>query len=102
MDTQRVLSATVLSLRSEQKLLVWSYVGEADVSVERSSFWLLHGTRQLKARATVPYYLDLSELTEDRVKYDAATKLVTVNLPALKLGDVSFNQKMLAKEFPVF
>ena len=89
-DADQVLSATVLSLRNENKLMVRTFLGEADVTVGRSAFWILHGSRQLKVRASVPYYLDLSELTDDRVHYDKIAKLVTVRLPELELGDVSF------------
>ena len=89
-DTIHILSATVLSLRAENKLLVWSFKGEAHVTVTRSEFWLLHGSQELTVPATVGYYLDLSDLTLNRVKYDDRAKLVTVTLPPLRLGDIAF------------
>lgn len=89
-DTTHILSATVLSLRAENKLLVYSYKGEAHVAVRRTEFWLLHGTQELTVLATVGYYLDLSDLTLDQVKYDERAKLVTVMLPSLLLGDIAF------------
>lgn len=89
-DTKRVLSATVESLRAENKLLAYSYKGESDVSVERSAWWVLHGSQELLVPATVSYYVDLSNLTLDRVKYDDVAKIVTVSLPALTMGDVAF------------
>lgn len=89
-DTMHILSATVRSLKSENRLLAFSFKGEAHVAVRRTEFWLLHGTQELTVPATVGYYLDLSDLTLDRVKYDERAKLVTVTLPPLKLGDVAF------------
>lgn len=89
-DTMQVLSATVLSLRAENKLLVYSYKGEAHVVVHRTEFWVIPGTQKLTVPATVFYVLDLSDLTLDRVHYDERAKLVTVTLPPLKLGDVAF------------
>ena len=89
-DTKQVLGATVSSLRSENKLLVYSYKTYSDVAVSRSKFWLLNGTQELKVPASVNFYVDLSGLTLDRVKYDDAAKLVTVTLPPLRLGDIAF------------
>jgi hypothetical protein len=89
-DTMHILSATVLSLRAENKLLVYSYKGEAHVAVRQTAFWILHGTQELTVPATVGFYLDLSDLTLDRVKYDDRAKLVTVTLPPLRLGDIAF------------
>lgn len=89
-DTIHVLSATVLSLRGENKLLVYSYKGEAHVAVRRSEFWILHGTQELTVPASVGFYLNLSDLTLDRVRYDDQAKLVTVSLPPLTLGEIAF------------
>lgn len=89
-DTMHILSATVLSVRAENRLLVYSYKGEAHVAVRRTEFWLLHGSQELTVPATVGFYLDLSDLTLDRVKYDDRAKLVTVTLPPLRLGDIAF------------
>lgn len=89
-DTNHVLSATVLSLRAENSLRVWSYRGEVDVAVERSSWWFFHESEELQVPANVGYYLDLSDLTPDRVKFNEATSTVTVFLPPLKLGEIAF------------
>ena len=89
-DTKHILSATVSSLRSESKLLVYSYKTYSDVAVSRSSFFILHGSQELRVPASVNYYVDLSGLTLDRVKYDEAAQLVTVTLPPLRLGDIAF------------
>ena len=88
--TEHVLSATVLSLRAEARIRCFSYRGEAQVSVERSAYGLLHGKQSLTVPASVGYYVDLSGLTLDRVRYDPRAKLVTVSLPPLKLGDIAF------------
>lgn len=94
-DTMHILSATVLSLRAENKLLVYSYKGEAHVAVRRTEFWLLHGSQELTVPATVGFYLDLSDLTLDRVKYDERAKLVTVTLPPLRLGEIAFQHEVV-------
>jgi len=92
-DTRRVLAATVNSLRAESRLLVYSYRGSAAVSVERSVLWLLGGQHELMVPATVGYYVDLSALTLDRVRYDARSQVVTVALPPLVMGDVAFQSE---------
>ena len=38
----------------------------------------------------VNYYLDLSDLTLADVSYNDAAKVVTVRLPAVRLGDIAF------------
>ena len=40
--------------------------------------------------AQVSYYLDLTQLTLDKVKYDERAKIVTVQLSRLTLGDIAF------------
>lgn len=89
-DTRRVLAATVLSLRSESKLLVFSYHGSAAVSVERTKLWVLTGRQDLIVPAEVGYYVDLSQLDERDVAFDPKTNVVTVQLPPLVLGEISF------------
>lgn len=85
-----MLSTTVDSLRDENKLLVFSYKGSAAVQAERTRFWLLRGTQELRVPAIVNYYLDLSDLTLADVRYDERARLVTVRLPAVTLGDIAF------------
>jgi hypothetical protein len=89
-DTMEILSATVSSLRSENKLLVYSYKGDTRVSVSRSKFWLFQGHQDLMVPASVIYFVDMANLASDAVAYDPEAKLVTVNLPPLKLGDIAF------------
>lgn len=89
-DTKRVLSATVESLRNENKLLVFSFKGSPVVHMERTRWWLIHGEQELIVPATVNYYLDLSKLTLDKVTYDDRAKLVRIELPPLVIGDVAF------------
>lgn len=86
-DTKRVLAAAVISLRAENKLLVYSYKGFAAVSVERDGFLFLNGRQALIVPAGVTYSVDLSKLT---VVFDEATQVVTVLLPTLMMGDVAF------------
>lgn len=89
-DTKRVLSAAVESLRAEQKLLVYSFKGFAAVSVERDGLLMLDGRQDLIVPASVGYFVDLSGLTLDDVGYDEASRLITVRLPPLVMGDVAF------------
>ncbi len=89
-ETTKVLATTVESLRDENRLLVFSYKGNARVSAERTRFWLLSGTQELNVPAVVNYYLDLSSLTLADVNYNDMAKIVTVRLPAITVGDIVF------------
>lgn len=89
-DTKKVLAATVESLRSENRLVVWSYKGTATVRVERSKWWILGGRQTLIVPAVVTYHLDLSDLTLEDADYNEAQKIVRVKLPPLKMGDIAF------------
>jgi hypothetical protein len=90
-QTKRVLSATVESLRAENKLIVYQYTGETRVSVERAEFggWL-KGTQELIVPATVSYLVDMSQLSLQSVDYDERARTVRVKLPPLQLGTISF------------
>jgi hypothetical protein len=89
-DTKRVLAAAVESIRAENKLLVYSYKGSAAVSAERDGLLFLDGKQDLIVPAQVGYYVDLSGLNLEDIKYDADLELVTVRLPRLVMGDVVF------------
>ena len=89
-DTKKVLSATVESLRAENKLVVWSYKGTATVKVDRSKWWIFKGSQTLIVPAVVTYHLDLSDLTIEDADYNEAQKIVRVTLPRLKMGDIAF------------
>lgn len=93
-DTNKVLSATVDSLRMENKLLVFSYKGDAKVNVERSVFWIFGGSQELIVPGVVNYYLDLSRLGLEDVSFNEKAKLVTVKLPKLVLGDIAFQPEL--------
>ena len=88
-DTKRVLSAAVESLRAEGRLLVYSYRGSAAVSVKRDGL-LLDGRQDLIVPASVGYFVNVYNLTLDRVTYDESSGVVTVILPPLTMGDVAF------------
>ena len=97
-ETQKVLSATVESLRSENKMQVFSYKGS--VTVESKTQYRIPGTdRYLPGvegvqTLVVPfvnnYYLDLSKLTLADISYNEQERRVTVRLPAVEMGDVAF------------
>lgn len=89
-DTMEILSATVSSLRSESKLLVYSYKGDARVSVSRSFFWPIEGDQDLMVPASVGYFVNMADLAPDAVRFNPETNVVTVQLPPLKLGDIAF------------
>jgi hypothetical protein len=85
-DRRRVLSATVESLRGQNKLAVYTYKGTARVGVDRTRFFILTGEQELIVPGVVTYLVDLSQLTYD---YDEKTNTVTVSLPPLELSDVA-------------
>lgn len=89
-DTSKVLSTTVESLREESKLQVFSFKGLARVQTDRTDFWIFEGRQQLIVPGVINYFIDLSKLTLDNVRYDDAAKLVTVKLPPLQLDDIAF------------
>ena len=88
--TSQVLSATVESLRNENKLLVFSYKGTARVRNENDGILFFDGEQLLIVPAAVNYYIDLSGLTMANVTFDEKAKLVKVQLPKLQIGDVAF------------
>jgi len=94
--TSKVLATTVASLRDENRLLVFSYKGDARVRAERTKWWLFGGRQELSVPAVVNYYVDLSDLTLADVGYNETAKLVTVRLPKLILGDVAFQPENAA------
>lgn len=89
-DTSRVLATTVESLRSENKLQVFSYKGTAKVETERSKWWFFGGRQELIVPAVVHYYVDLSDLTLADVTFNETQKLVTVRVPRVTMGDIAF------------
>jgi hypothetical protein len=89
-DTTKVLSTTVESLRDENKLLVFSYKGNARVQTRRTMWWLFGGRQELSVPAVVDYYVNLTGLSLADVSYDEAAKIVTVHLPKLSIGDIVF------------
>jgi hypothetical protein len=95
--TTKVLSTTIESLRSENKLLVFSYKGTARVKTERTKWWIFDGSQELIVPAVVNYYLDLSNLTLADVSFNEKAKIVTVNLPRLTIGDIAFQPENATK-----
>ena len=89
-DTNHILSATVESLREENRLLVYSYKGSAKVEAGHTVLWLFQGRQELQVPAVVNYYLDLSQLSLSNVTFDERAKLVRVRLPKLTIGDIAF------------
>lgn len=84
-DTRKVLSATIESLKSESRLVSYSYVGTQNVSIDRSYWYLFNGQQQLIVPATVSYFIDLSKLNESSTTFDESINTVTVTLPKLML-----------------
>lgn len=89
-DTNKVLSATVDSLRNENKMLVFAFKGTARVRAERSWAWVVKGKQELIVPAVVNYYVDLSKLSLAHVTYDEKAKLVRVKVPPVIIGDIAF------------
>lgn len=89
-DTNRLLATAVTNLRAQNRLVVYSYTGSADVEVERRRVGgLLRARQVLSVPATITYHLDLSRLTMDDVRMDEASRTLTVTLPPLALGDIA-------------
>lgn len=84
-DTKKVLSATIESLKSESRLVSYSYVGTQNVSIDRDKWIIFNGHQQLIVPATVSYFIDLAKLTETSATFDESTSTVTVTLPRLML-----------------
>ena len=84
-DTKKVLSATIESLKSESRLVSYSYVGTQNVSIARDKWIVFNGNQQLIVPATVSYFIDLAQLTETSATFDESTNTVTVTLPKLML-----------------
>lgn len=84
-DTRRVLSATIESLKTESRLVSYSYVGTQNVEINRSHWYLFNGQQQLIVPATVSYFIDLAQFNESNVIFDEPTKTVKVTLPKLML-----------------
>lgn len=84
-DTKKVLSATIESLKSESRLVSYSYVGTQNVSIDRDKWIIFNGHQQLIVPATVSYFIDLAKFTETSVTFDESTNTVTVTLPRLML-----------------
>ena len=85
-----VLSATVESLRAENKLVVWSYQGTVKVRARDTDWWVFESEQQLIVPASVDYRINLKDLTLASVRYDEEARLVRVQLPRLMLSDVAF------------
>ena len=88
--TAQVLTATVESLRAENKLQVFTYKGAAKVSTGTDGLLFFNGEQELNVPAVVNYYLDLNQLTLADVTFDEKAKLVRVLLPKLQIGDIAF------------
>jgi hypothetical protein len=84
-DTKRVLSATIESLKSESRLVSYSYVGNQNVSINRSSWYVFNGHQQLIVPATVSYFIELTKLNESSATFDESANTVTVVVPKLML-----------------
>lgn len=91
-DTNKVLSATIESLKSESRLVSYSYVGTQNVSIDRSYWYLFNGQQQLIVPATVSYFVDLSKLNASSATFVESTNTVTVTLPKLMLS-VAFDPR---------
>lgn len=88
--TTKVLATTVESLRDDNKLLVFSFKGNAKVQAERTKWWIFGGRQELSVPAVVDYYVDLSSLSLADVSFNETAKIVTVRLPRVTLGDIAF------------
>ena len=88
--TTKVLTATVESLRKENKLQVFTYKGAAKVSTGTDGPLFFDGVQELNVPAVVNYFLDLNQLTLADVTFSEKAMVVTVKLPKLQVGDIAF------------
>ena len=88
--TTQVLTATVESLRAENKLQVFTYKGAAKVNTGTDGPLFFNGVQELNVPAVVSYYLDLNQITLADVTFNEKAKLVRVLLPKLQIGDIAF------------
>lgn len=88
--TTQVLTATVDSLRKENKLQVFTYKGAAKISTATVGLLFFNGEQELNVPAVVNYYLDLNHLTLADVTFNKKANLVSVKLPKLQVGDIAF------------
>lgn len=84
-DRHRILSATVESLRSQNRLVVYSYKGTVHVTADRTKLFVFTGEQELIVPGVVTFLLDLSAL-----QYRLEGNTVHVQLPPLQLGEVAF------------
>jgi hypothetical protein len=60
------------------------------VTASRKALWFLNGRQKIIVPAVVNYTMDLSDLSLTDVSYEDSSKLVTVKLPRLTIGDIAF------------
>ena len=85
-DTKKVLSATVESIKSESRMVSYSFVGNQNVSIDRSQWYIFNGYQQLSVPATVTYFIDFSKRNEINVTFDEVKNTVFVTVPRLMLS----------------
>jgi hypothetical protein len=89
-DTERVLATAVQSLKAESRLVVYTYTGLADVEVTRSDWaGLLQGSQRLSVPGRVTYHLNMADLGSEDVTFDAISRVLSVRLPPLRLGEIA-------------
>jgi hypothetical protein len=88
--TSKVLATTIESLREENQLLIYSYKGTARVQTERTKWLIFDGRQELLVPAVVNYYVNLAELSLANVEYTEKSKIVTIHLPKVTMGDIAF------------
>ena len=88
-DVQRVLGPAIISLKAENKLIVYRFSGDARVRTT-ISYGPIRGDQQLIVPGTVVYFVDMAEFGPKDVRYDKASETVEIKLPPLRLGDIAF------------
>ena len=86
LDPRKLISATIESIKSESRLISYSYVGTQNVSIQREYWRLFEGHQQLIVPATISYFIDLERLTESSASFDESTNTLSVALPKLMLS----------------
>ena len=90
-QTTRTIAATVTNLQAENELIVFRYTGDVRVAAEQSDLGgLIKTSQELTVPATVSYFIDLSKLRLEDVRYDEKSQVVYVKLPPLMISDPAF------------
>jgi hypothetical protein len=101
-DTRLIISTAIENLRAENKLVVYTYEGSSHVQIIRDPLkrWpgelmdgVVEGKQELIVPAAVSYQMDMARFGPGSVEFDEVTKTVSIKLPPLQIGTVTFQSE---------